>query len=150
MQRLRRQLMNRAILVRCWYRPVAEMLLQRQVQWGPMHLLVDATKVGFRHQDIDSHHREIGKIQGKPRVLAFSVCSVSPRCILPIRFIAGTRPSFLTLANSAERPHCMPGGMATGSRSYVFALSEGNLYNHAYLITHHCRSTPSQSENDHE
>jgi hypothetical protein len=49
-QRLRRLLMNRAIQVRVWYRPVAEMLLQRQVQWGPIHLLVDATKVGFRHQ----------------------------------------------------------------------------------------------------
>ena len=49
-QKFRRLLLNPAIHVRTWYRPVAEMLIQRQFQAGTIRLIVDATKLGRRHQ----------------------------------------------------------------------------------------------------
>ena len=50
-RRLSRFLNNPAVNVREWYRPIAQQWLQAQAAWlGEIRLIVDGTKVGFRHQ----------------------------------------------------------------------------------------------------
>jgi len=50
-KRLSRFLENPAVHVRDWYRPIAQQWLQAQaICRGEIHLIVDATKVGFGHQ----------------------------------------------------------------------------------------------------
>lgn len=49
-QRLKRFLQNPAIQVRAWYEPVARQLVQAAASGGHIRLLVDTTKVGFKHR----------------------------------------------------------------------------------------------------
>ncbi len=50
-QRLSRFLANKAVRVRDWYRPIAELLIARVVDAGQeVRLVVDGSKVGFGHQ----------------------------------------------------------------------------------------------------
>jgi hypothetical protein len=50
-RRLSRLLNNPAVRVREWYEPVARMWLEAQFRnLGEIHLVVDGTKIGFRHQ----------------------------------------------------------------------------------------------------
>ncbi len=49
-KRLRRFLDNGAIRVRVWYRPLAVGLLRAAGSAGQIHLVIDASKVGFGHQ----------------------------------------------------------------------------------------------------
>jgi hypothetical protein len=61
-QRLRR-LLQSAICVRRWYRPISEGLLRSQAQHGHVHLIVDGTKVSAHHRllmvSIAFHRRAI-------------------------------------------------------------------------------------------
>jgi len=50
-RRLSRLLKNPAIRVRAWYEPIARMWLETQFHnLGEIHLVVDGTKIGFKHQ----------------------------------------------------------------------------------------------------
>jgi hypothetical protein len=49
-QRLSRFLQCEAFHVRTWYRPIAEELLAKAAEHGPVRLLVDGTKIGSNHQ----------------------------------------------------------------------------------------------------
>lgn len=50
-RRLSRLLNNPAVRVREWYEPIARMWLEAQFRnLGEIHLVVDGTKIGYRHQ----------------------------------------------------------------------------------------------------